>query len=379
MTDGDPARADRVHFSPRLEALRGLAALMVACFHVTQAPWKHEQALVGAGYYPNAFWEACSKLLFVLCNGLGAVNLFFVLSGFVLAGSLARGPAAAGAAARRFLAARVCRLYPAVWAAVAAYALLFSLVPAGLALNPGEITPLRVGLNMLLLDRSLNGVMWSLQLEMLAVPLILLGALLSRSWGAAPLVALTAVLIALSFTGRWTQGFGNVGLDPLFCFTLGMLLRHGRDVFERVPPGQLALLGALGLMLFFLPRALLGRSTGDFRWINLLEAAGAAVLIATVAYRVHAPPLRLLDRPWMRFYGRISYSFYLLHPLTLTVIWAMPATMEAALRAGVPAPLLILALALASVLAVTPLAWLCWRYVELPGVAAGTWLNRRAR
>jgi len=64
-------KVDTTAYSLRLEALRGLAALMVVCFHGVSAadhPW--------------------ARLVF---NGSGAVSLFFVLSGYVLGLSLWRG------------------------------------------------------------------------------------------------------------------------------------------------------------------------------------------------------------------------------------------------------------------------------------------------
>jgi peptidoglycan/LPS O-acetylase OafA/YrhL len=73
----------------------------------------------------------------------------------------------------------------------------------------------------------------------------------------------------------------------------------------------------------------------------------------------------------VRFYGRISYSFYLLHALTLTVLWRIPEPLGV-LVAGMPGPLLALLLSAGSVPAVTPLAWLSWRYVELRGIALGS-------
>jgi peptidoglycan/LPS O-acetylase OafA/YrhL len=369
--------SDRVHFSSRLEALRGLAALVVACFHASQPPWAGGVELIADPSSSALLFKALSGLLFLAFNGQGAVNLFFVLSGFVLAGSLARGPKALCPAVCRFITARVFRLYPAVWVTVIVYATLFTLAGSAVALNPGDITVRRVVLNLLLLDHSVNGVMWSLQVELLAVPLILLVALLGRGWGVIPIAVMTGVLFGMSFESHWTRGFGSgLSFNPLFCFTLGMLLYQGRQLVQRLGTVHASALLVVALCLFFVPRCVLGNSTGGFRWITILEGLGAAAIIGLVAYRPSARLAHLLDYPAIRFYGRISYSFYLLHPLSLALIWAAPAPIEAVARAHLPAPLLALLMASVSIFVVTPLAWLCWRHVELPGVAAGMWLNR---
>lgn len=65
------------NFIPRLESLRGVAAVLVAVYHC------------GAMYlqYPGS---GSSRLYFAFANGLGCVVVFFVISGFVLARSLDR-------------------------------------------------------------------------------------------------------------------------------------------------------------------------------------------------------------------------------------------------------------------------------------------------
>jgi peptidoglycan/LPS O-acetylase OafA/YrhL len=90
---------DQRQFLPRLEALRGLAALTVALVHVT-LPWLTVR--------PRGVLDEAGMLaLKAMSNGFGAVVAFFVISGFVLARSLDRDfdP-------RRFVRARIFRLYP---------------------------------------------------------------------------------------------------------------------------------------------------------------------------------------------------------------------------------------------------------------------------
>jgi Acyltransferase family len=65
-------------FIPRLESLRGIAALTVVSYHV----WGQFSDTPSAGWDAAAFYA-----LRWLSNGTGAVVGFFVISGFVLARS----------------------------------------------------------------------------------------------------------------------------------------------------------------------------------------------------------------------------------------------------------------------------------------------------
>ena len=88
-------------FYPRLEVLRGVAALMVALFHVGQTPYidvtSASRKLIDPALKSVEFtWPA--QIARIVGNGPGAVLLFFILSGFVLT----------------LLIQRLRRLYPVV-------------------------------------------------------------------------------------------------------------------------------------------------------------------------------------------------------------------------------------------------------------------------
>jgi peptidoglycan/LPS O-acetylase OafA/YrhL len=122
------------------------------------------------------------------------------------------------------------------------------------------------------------------------------------------------------------------------------------------------------VLMFFAPRMLFGYFT---KWAPLLEAIAAAGIIATIAYGGNVRLARVFDWRLFRFYGRISYSFYLLHPVTLMVIWNMPDQLSWLLGRGVPGVVIAIGLGLVSTAAITPLAWLNWRFIEMPAIAAG--------
>ena len=79
----------------------------------------------------------------------------------------------------------------------------------------------------------------------------------------------------------------------------------------------------------------------------------------------------LRDNAVLRFLGRVSYSFYLLHPLTLMIFWKMDAALGAILQAGCPPWLVLLAMLAISITVALPLAALSYHFVEKPFVRLG--------
>jgi peptidoglycan/LPS O-acetylase OafA/YrhL len=362
-------------FIPRLESARGAAALMVAAAHTAYAWWDTDRRLVRhAPDWNEPGWGTALRIFDALANGSAAVFFFFALSGFVLALSLDRDTSGAGNQAGRFLIRRIARLYPAVAATIALFAGLYWLTGAVLS-SPVYYTPLNVLRNALLLNVEIDGVMWSLQAEVIAIPAIFALVMIERRWGIAPLVAIAAMLVALSFKPSWNRFIGQP-VAPLYCFVFGILVRSvGRNVVSRLTGAGASLAFVVSVIALFAARPLLGL-TSNFSLVA--EGLASAAIVAVVAYGQDVRTARPLDLGLMRFYGRISYSFYLLHPLTLIVTWNMPGQLKLLLEAGVPGVVVAFGLFALSTAAITPLAWLSWRFVEQPGIALGRRIMREA-
>jgi peptidoglycan/LPS O-acetylase OafA/YrhL len=73
---------------------------------------------------------------------------------------------------------------------------------------------------------------------------------------------------------------------------------------------------------------------------------------------------RPLDFALVRFYGRISYSFYLLHVLGMLFASRIVGTA----LSGLPVSLGTVAMTLLTILLTTPAAYVFWRYIEMPGL-----------
>jgi peptidoglycan/LPS O-acetylase OafA/YrhL len=338
-------------FLPRIESVRGVAALTVAAMHVTSS------FVYGA---PRGTFDSIGLFLIkALSNGYGAVVAFFVISGFVLARSLD-----ANFNVTRFLKARIFRLFPAAITAILIFTAVFYTTGYNLY-RDASYGPLNIIANMLMLRVNIDAVMWSMKAEVAATPLIILCAWLCRQYGERPVIAIAAVLFGLAFVGHYTHALGDdTNLGPIFAFPVGVLLHfRGRALFEKMS-AVVVVVGAL-LSIFLFCGCSFFKPSGTFPL--LVECLSAAMLVGSIAYRGEAVMFALLDFPIVRFYGKISYSFYLLHPLALwSAGWLTQFLMTQ--FASVPVSLILVVAFVYSVVAITPLAYASWRFVEWPAM-----------
>jgi peptidoglycan/LPS O-acetylase OafA/YrhL len=266
--------------------------------------------------------------------------VFFVLSGHVLWASFARKRMTI-ADFPDYLLARIFRLLPLVVAGT----ILFLIV-----VQP-PVT--EVIANAFLLSTSMNGVLWSLQVEMIGSLVIFLVWLLSRDDSLRLVIALAALAAAVPFFR------GDHLIVYLPAFVLGALTHH---VPASIWRSRAVFWVALALLL--LPSLAFGYR-GVTRAFEIVAATG---IIGCVA--VQRPAL-LETRP-VAFLGAVSYPFYVVHPLgvsaAVAVVGAMPGTNFLA-RFAIYA-LLSIGIALA-------LAWLLHVTIEMPALRSRPRLNRK--
>jgi len=117
----------QLKFLPRIESLRGIAALTVVGRHVSD---QLSGALPAYGWLDGF----AGQVIAAFSNGTGAVVTFFVLSGFVLARSLDSSPDPV-----RFFRNRLFRLFPAALAVVTLLTVLHWKFGCSLGIRPRSI------------------------------------------------------------------------------------------------------------------------------------------------------------------------------------------------------------------------------------------------
>lgn len=107
----------KASYFPALDAIRFLAALGVAYYHLSYVSWRE-----GVSSITHIFAKVASypETLWVAWLGVSAVEVFFLISGFVIASTIANS------SPFEFLKNRLLRLYPTVWVCV--WGSLFSLL-----------------------------------------------------------------------------------------------------------------------------------------------------------------------------------------------------------------------------------------------------------
>jgi peptidoglycan/LPS O-acetylase OafA/YrhL len=280
-------------WNPALQGLRGLAVLLVLVYHL------HRGVLTGSF---GVDWPTGGPVFDALELGRLGVDLFFLLSGYLIVGSLAKH-GRVGA----FLVNRARRIYPAF---VVPHLAIFACGPLLGYSWMTRLSPLawcgHFVSNLLFLPGVVELpvaqiVAWSLSYEAAFYLLAAAGfAIVSRGD--------RHVLPKLIFGGLWLVAAGVfLSWHPRAWFFVGgvtvyLLERRG----TALPVG-----GATGLVAFALMIAAFDRA------FPLAVVAGTVGLLSIT--RCSGWSTRLLDTPFLRYTGAISFSLYLWHSMVLFV------------------------------------------------------------
>ena len=290
-----------------MEGLRGFAVFLVFLVHYATLvqPWVTPQGGVAATL------DALHRI------GNAGVDLFFVLSGFLIYGHLIASPQPFG----RYIARRVQRIYPAFLAVFSVYVVLSFLRTSDSKLPDGDVaTIIYLVQNLLLLPgllpiEPLITVAWSLSYEMvyyLVMPgAIAVLALRSRSSGWRITFFAASTLVALAV---FAVAGGSVRLTM---FLAGVLL------YETLPRGRAPGSAAAWIALVLCLAALLVPMPGPAG--QTLRTALLFTGFFVLCYSCFGQPRQTVARAFrwtpMRWLGNMSYSYYLIHGLTLKALF----------------------------------------------------------
>lgn len=301
-----------------LDGVRGLAVLLVFCvhYHTIFSPWS--SADPGTGSISYVLW---------IVGGTG-VDLFFVLSGYLIHGALL-APTARYATFVRRRARRILPAFLAVLAIHLAIPLFLSdedKLPADGVTAAGHLVANALLLPGLFPIEPIVPVAWTLSYELafyLSLPLVVLG-LGMRRWPAGRRVLLFGLLAVV---GAVLVLALRPGCAQLLLFLGGVL---ARELTHLRPwrPGRWAERFALAVLVLMFP--LVYVLAAPPAWTPAWDAVDAwgdasipvvlVVLIGgVVAVLVRATGLlrRVFEWAPLRRLGEISFSYYLLHALTL--------------------------------------------------------------
>jgi peptidoglycan/LPS O-acetylase OafA/YrhL len=289
---------------PELDSARGLAILLVLLYHGIAPP-------VSGDLSPGG-----RVLLEISRRGWVGVDLFFVLSGFLITGILIDSRDRQDYY-RRFYVRRVLRILPAFYATLIVLFIggwiswRFSMLSILFLANS---TPL-VGIPMQ------YGPLWSLAVEehfyMLWPAIVRKVAVRGLMLSSATIVVATPILRAIDFikTGEpanWVRLYTWFNLDGL---ALGALLAVWLRMpsFGRVQLRRVALpLLVAGIAVFIM---ILGHPLAEAALSTTASNIASAGLLSSMLLAGTNRWATLVDRPFLKFLGFISYGLYLIHVL----------------------------------------------------------------
>ena len=336
----------RLHF---LDSLRGLAALYVVAFHLLIVP------------QTNLVIPSASLRLLVEFGGTG-VFLFFVISGFSLSLTMPRHDRTPWPAAS-YGVSRIFRIAPLF------YAMLILTV-----IQDDTIFGARDGLRNILLNSSLlfnlvphyqEGIVWAswtIGVEMLFyavfLPIYRTSPIIQIGIGLASLgvFAVADSLLPAHYTFWSVLGWVQIFIIGMLAFELYDLLKdhqYARTI------GLLAIIGGVAALGLCAIQTLADKNIA----LRIPIGLGYAALLIGCGLR----QLPFLSSRPLRFYGRISYSVYLVHPPIIVHCSRLYYFVAQALPSA-----LSYWICLAATLVVVPsIAFLAYRFVELPGIRLG--------
>lgn len=346
-----------------IDALRGIAALLVLWLHVSNSYHLLSPETAAHG-------SALNALISRIDIGRIGVAVFFLISGFVVPFSIHRDSAAP---VTGFAIRRVLRIYPAYWLSVPLAALVFFWLP-GRPFATGDFLANLTLLQGVFGVPHAEGVYWTLPVELAFYLLCVLLLRTSSLFSPLRIAALCAVLASMHVFAMFMQWLGSPIVSIVAAFwplnlsimLWGTLFRLQTAEPSRDPRAQVALV-ALGVFFVVALPMMAGLA------IHKAITYTIPYAIAFVVFLLGTGELRIETRTtdWL---GRISYSIYLFHPIVFEAILLALVRQPAGSAWRTQSLGVYLAVNLALTLIV---ATLVFRFVEQPAIRWGHRLAAR--
>lgn len=365
----------------KLDGLRGLLSLVVALNHsflVVVIPtfanvWQQNPFIF------NGLQSKLQQLFMFLGNGGAAVTLFFLLSGLVLGQSFSRIKMNFRGLTS-FIVKRIIRLYPVYLFVVAITAIYmkFGFVYQTFPYSSSwfnwwmnfQMTLKELLFNIFFIHAYIGGVTWTLRVILIVSFIFPTFYLINKktSWWLDILISF--LLVYLSFTLLNIEGFRD--LRYLYMFYLGLMIPKFKALFSTISNRLVSIILPFGLILLLGFRYL----TNEYRG-GVVESLVSFFLIGVAAYGDKVFVLGFLNRKVFQFFGKISYSLYLIH---FSVLYILSRTMFQNLP-NLPYAnqylIIHLSLFLLSVIIATGVSFLVYKYIELPSHSWSTSIGKK--
>ena len=301
----------------KLDGLRGILSIMVALNHsfmVVVIPtfanvWQQNPLIF------KGIQSKLQQLLMLLGNGGAAVTLFFLLSGLVLGQSLSRVNMDFKGLIG-FWIKRIIRLYP-VYAVLVIFTAIFMKIGFIYQTFPFssawfnwwmnfQMTFREFIYNLLFIHIYVGGVTWTLRVILVASFVFPVFYLINKKTSRWMDILICILLVISSFTIFNIPNFRD--FRYLFMFYLGLMIPKFKEIFAKTPNWLAALALPFAVIILLGFRYLTDEYVG-----GVIEAIISFFIIGLACYGNKVSILNFLDGKILKFFGKISYSLYLIH------------------------------------------------------------------
>jgi len=355
----------------KLDGVRGILSLLVALNHsfliftipVLADIWQKNI------FQPTDIQIKLQQLFMLLGNGGAAVSLFFVLSGLVVGMSLDRKWIGMSGLPKFYLK-RLIRLYPVYGFLVIATSIYivsgfkYEIFPQASAwynwwMNFEMSIPEFIR-NMLFVHTYIGGVTWTLRVIIVASLMMPFLFILSRKTSKWLDIPITYALHYLAFYVFTFTDFRD--FKYIYMFYLGISIPKWKDIFAFPKQTIITYPIAIFLIYEFLQYRYL---TNEYKG-GVIESLISWLILGIIVYNSKITILNFLNAKIFQFYGKISYSLYLVHFSVLYLLARFLFIYFPTVLYTSHYFISHLLMFMVSTLIATPISYLVYKYIEEP-------------